>query len=178
MLLQFFYSILREPVHKKTCIYTHKKKKKLKKKIHKDTQREREREQVRKGEERQHDCGMIRSSREVSRRPQALDVGVSSRGRRLARILTGSVFGGTSTSALTLLLDLHAPLHGPGTWTNLALALAVWEPESSTLEAVNDKTMKISDPPLRCRRAKGEVLTLSCSRILPLDPHVLITPHQ
>ncbi|TSL47552.1 hypothetical protein Baya_7133 [Bagarius yarrelli] len=72
--------------------------------------------------------------------PQALDVCVSSHGRRLARILTGSVFRGTSTSAQMPLLDLHALLHGPGTWTNLALTLPVWGSDGSMLEGGNDKT--------------------------------------
>lgn len=97
---------------------------------------------------------MIRSTGEVSRRPQALDVGVSSHGRRLARILTGSVFRGTSTSALTLQLDLHALLHGPGTWTNLALMLPVWGPDSSLLEAGNDKTGGKKKPSVPCGGAR------------------------
>ncbi|KAG7331758.1 hypothetical protein KOW79_005727 [Hemibagrus wyckioides] len=41
-----------------------------------------------------------------------------------------------------ILLDLHALLHGPGTWTNLALALPVWGSDGSMLEAGNDKTGK------------------------------------
>lgn len=118
---------------------------------------------------------MIRSTSEVSRRPQALDVCVSSRGRRLARILTGSVFRGTSTSALTLLLDLHALVHGPGTWTNLALALPVWGNDGSMLEAGNDKTGK-PQIPAEVPECKGEVLTLSRRRTLLIDPHVPVTP--
>lgn len=119
---------------------------------------------------------MIRGTSEVSRRPQALDVGVSSCGRRLARILTGSVFRGTSTTALTLQLDLHALLHGPGTWTNLALALPVWGPDSTMLEAGNDKAgeKKENSDPVEVPECKGEVLTLSRLITLLIDPHVLV----
>lgn len=89
--------------------------------------------------------------------------------------MTGSVFRGTSTSALTLLLDLHALVHGPGTWTNLALALPVWGNDGSMLEAGNDKTGK-PQIPAEVPECKGEVLTLSRRRTLLIDPHVPVTP--
>lgn len=76
-----------------------------------------------------------------------------------------------------LQLDLHALLHGPGTWTNLALAQPVWGPNSSMLEAGNDKTGgKKTQIPVEVPECKGEVLTLSHLRTLLIDPHVPVTP--
>lgn len=142
MLLLFFYSILREPVHKNMYLQKEMKLKKKYRKIHRGRRRERVRKEKRAQlrNDKKYQWGISQASGTWR------TLCVSSLGRMLARILTGSVFRGTSTSTQTLLLDLHALLHGPGTWTNLALELPVWGPDGSMLEAGNDKTGKPQIP--------------------------------